>query len=193
MMRNRFCIWAICCCVLAGCALSPQQVVVTPTVNTQTADIGRGRDLELVVLDARGDRPIGTRGGIYHNSSVITLARSLPETARPALVAAFGRLGFRVADRPTSGARATVSVVDLAYRSTQQGIFVKSVELHAKVQVVVEMGNDTYRNEADQSKDVSNWRIPSEQRNEELINEVLGDALSAALSEAALLEFLRYH
>ena len=64
---------------LAGCAYSPQQITVNPVINTETESYGAGRGLTVSVEDARSNKELGSRGGAYKDTSLITIDNSLEE------------------------------------------------------------------------------------------------------------------
>ena len=58
---------------LAGCVHSPQQLSPQPVLNTQLAAVGRGQPVVVRVVDGRPSPVLGTRGGMYPETSAIVV------------------------------------------------------------------------------------------------------------------------
>ncbi len=58
---------------LVGCANSPQQLSPQPTLTTQLAPVGHGQQVVVRVVDGRRSPVLGTRGGLYPETSSITV------------------------------------------------------------------------------------------------------------------------
>ena len=73
--------------LFAGCALSPQNVILTPTI-TITNSITAPHVVKLSIDDRRPQKHLGTRGGVYAKSSYIYLAKPLAQSLYPAAITA---------------------------------------------------------------------------------------------------------
>ena len=60
--------------VLSGCAHSPQQLNVTPSVTIPLSQVARQQPVVLTVQDSRSSPVMGTRGGLYPDSSNLTIS-----------------------------------------------------------------------------------------------------------------------
>lgn len=80
---------------LTGCAHSPQQLSPEPKLTTQLPAVGRGQPVVVRVVDGRPSPTLGTRGGLYPETSAITVQREqiLPKLQAQA-EAAVRLLGF---------------------------------------------------------------------------------------------------
>ena len=54
---------------LVGCAHSPQQLSPEPKLTTQLAPVGHGQQVVVRVVDGRPSPTLGTRGGLYPETS----------------------------------------------------------------------------------------------------------------------------
>ena len=63
---------------LFGCAHSPQQLSPQPKLTTQLAPVGRGQPVVVRVVDGRPSPTLGTRGGMYPETSAIRACALLP-------------------------------------------------------------------------------------------------------------------
>ena len=74
MLRYLFASAAIIVSVsLVGCGLSPQYLTPEPRFSGQLVAVGQGQPVVVRVSDARSNPVIGTRGGLYAQSSAITV------------------------------------------------------------------------------------------------------------------------
>ena len=62
---------------LSGCALSPQQLNPDPVFKGQPVAVGQGQPVVVKVVDGRQSTELGTRGGLYSETSAVTV-RSHP-------------------------------------------------------------------------------------------------------------------
>lgn len=58
---------------LVGCAHSPQQLSPEPKLTAQLAPVGHGQPVVVRVVDGRPSPTLGTRGGLYPETSAITV------------------------------------------------------------------------------------------------------------------------
>ena len=61
---------------LVGCAHSPQQLTVQPQINKPLNPVAQQQPVTVQVQDTRQSKILGTRGGIYPDSSNITISDS---------------------------------------------------------------------------------------------------------------------
>ena len=59
---------------LVGCAHSPQQLSPQPKLTAQLAPVGRGQPVVVRVVDGRPGPTLGTRGGMYPETSAISVS-----------------------------------------------------------------------------------------------------------------------
>ena len=59
---------------LAGCALSPQQLTPQPKLTSSLTPVGQGQPVVVRVVDGRSSPVLGTRGGLYPETSAISVS-----------------------------------------------------------------------------------------------------------------------
>nr|WP_132772281.1 hypothetical protein [Pseudomonas aeruginosa] len=59
--------------VLGGCALSPQQLDPQPVLKGPLTAVGHGQPVVVKVVDGRPGPSLGTRGGLYADTSTLTV------------------------------------------------------------------------------------------------------------------------
>ena len=177
--------------LLGGCALSPQQVMLRPTVSVTPLNIGNGRDVYVDVVDARPQKAFGARGGIYATTSLITPAGDITAPVRAAVASGLVSYGFAVTPDPQPNAiKMKVQIEDIGYQG-EGSPTVRKVNTRAAVKVTVDKGAQEYtgRYQAKSSKEV--FTAPSEADNDQMINDIVSKVLQRMMSDQELVDFLK--
>ena len=74
LQRLLFGLIAVASLSLVGCAHSPQQLNPQPTLKAQLAPVGHGQPVVVRVVDGRASQSLGTRGGMYPETSTISVS-----------------------------------------------------------------------------------------------------------------------
>lgn len=181
--------------VLAGCALSPQTVTLTPLVDVGMPFTGHGRALELTVTDDRGQTVIGSRGGIYGDTALLTPRTDIAQTLRQALAERLSAAGFQVRPAQTTApASLNVSLRQLHYQIGNPAGPAGSLLNDVRVEAVLEAtARRDEQSRSAQYRASSVRRVlgyPSEADNEAMINESVDQTLRQLLQDPALLQLL---
>ena len=80
--------------IMGGCAVSPQSVVLYPQATLTGPLYGQGRTMTIQVEDRRSSSVLGSRGGIYETSSVISISNDISAALLAAAQKATSQLGF---------------------------------------------------------------------------------------------------
>jgi len=174
-----------------SCALSPQLVALRPVVEVATADYGAQRDINVRVEDHRPSPVIGTRGGVYGNTSTIEVGNDYRRELSYTLASALTRWGFRSAVDGYRGnaVEFQVSLDRLSYQP-DRSVAGKTV-VDAEVSLVVERDDRVYHGHYQATGELRYATAPSEEKNQEEINRVLGAALQQLFDDAGLIAFLQ--
>ncbi len=173
--------------LLASCAQSPQQLSLT--LNEPPAQLPPGAAIvDLKGIDARGSNKVGSRGGVYAESSVITTTplflQTLVDAYRQALLSS-GRVTIQ------DGAPVAISLIleDFSISTPKRSVLPEIV-YSAKLSVKVLKGRQTrlYRYSADQKHTLAT--VPSDVKSQELTNELFSVVLSQAIADDALNDFM---
>lgn len=182
-------ILTVCMALLLGaCALSPQQVTINPTLESGKSNIGEGRTLSVEVVDAREQPAIGSRGGMYKDTSLITPANDLADAIRDASARKFREMGFVVQAAKGASADITIFVDELSYRDPDSSVGFE-VELESILRVVAKQNGDTYTGRYQVKNKKTYATVSGRDRNEEMINETLSGALQRLFNDPKLLAF----
>lgn len=176
------------CVLLSACAFSPQQLTINPRIAMDGEQYGMGRSIAVSASDERTDPTLGSRGGIYKDTSVITIANDMPQAIVNAVKAKLATQGFNV-NPQQSDADMSVVVEQLAYEVPEQSV-VKQVDLRCVVRVDIRAGSEHFTGRYRTSASQEMLFNPDMSRNQEMVNKVLSDTLARAFSDGKLKAFL---
>lgn len=174
---------------LAGCAHSPQAITPQVKLNTQIAAVGRGQPVGVRVVDGRSSPVLGTRGGLYPDSSYITVSDKAVLPRLQAEVEAGVRLLGFTPSQGVSVPQITFTLVELTYQSPKE-LYVTQANLKAVLRVDVQNSQRRYSGRYSASLNQRFGSAPNQATNTKLISEVLSDALNRAFKDPTLGELL---
>lgn len=175
--------------MLAACAYSPQQITINPVINTDAESYGNGRAVNVVVEDGRQQKTLGSRGGIYKDTSVITINNSLTEAIARAAQAKLAVQGFNINSAAEDTATLKIIVDELSYDVPEQSVG-KKVMLAAVLKLEAEAGSQSYSGRYKTNAERQTVVTPRMSQNEEMINTLLSDTLVRLFSDPKLKAFL---
>jgi uncharacterized lipoprotein len=186
LQRLLFGLIAVTTLTLAGCANSPQQLSPQPKLTSQLAAVGQGQQVSVQVVDGRATQTLGTRGGLYPETSSVSVngAELLPQLQAQA-EAAVRLLGFT----PVQGGSApqlTLTLADLKYQSPKEGMYVTRATISANFRAEVVNGTRRYAGRYGASLDQRFGMAPNQETNTRLVSDVLSDALTRVFKDATI-------
>ncbi|HHX33997.1 MAG TPA: hypothetical protein GX719_01815 [Gammaproteobacteria bacterium] len=172
---------------LAGCGLSPQNLKPDPRFTGQVAAIGQGQPVTVHVSDERSSEVIGTRGGLYADSSAIKVsgAAFLPRL-QAETDAAVRMLGFTPMARGVDNAELTLKLTELSYKASEKNPVSKEAKLQAVYMLEVKNGSRRYNGRYAATLTQGYARAPNEQTNAEWVSLVLSEALERVFKDPAI-------
>ena len=186
LQRLLFGLIAVASLTLAGCANSPQQLSPEPKLNAQFAAMGQGQQVAVRVVDGRASQSLGTRGGLYPETSAVTVnGNELLPKLQAQTEAAVRLLGFT----PTqggSGPQLTVTLTDLKYQSPKDSMYVTEATISANFRADVVSGSHHYSGRYAASLDQRFGMAPNQETNTRLVSDVLSDALTRIFKDATI-------
>ncbi|WLD59586.1 YajG family lipoprotein [Salinispirillum sp. LH 10-3-1] len=175
-----------------GCAVSPQQITVEPRSEANFSGSGAGTSINLQVRDNRGTTALGSLGGTYPETSMLTtsndVAADLNNLLRQKLTAA----GYVVTPN-NADFNLVVSLNELSYEYGTAAVVAR------EVQTVVELAFRA-ENASGMSYREGRFRTPRTQpratrptpeENKAFLEEVLTETIDRLLAHQPLVEFLR--
>ncbi|SDU20323.1 YajG family lipoprotein [Halopseudomonas salegens] len=177
--------------VLVGCAHSPQTLDVRPALQMQPSRVGAQQPVVVEVNDTRESKTLGTRGGIYPQTSTLSLSEQVLPRLRQEVETAVRSLGYTpVAEGTPDAARLTVSLSGLAYDVPSENAYVTAANLTATFSAQARKGAEQYRGRYSASSNHRFAYAPNEETNTRLVTEVMNDALTRLFQDPAIAEVL---
>jgi len=172
---------------LAGCALSPQQINPDPKLNASLTAVGQGQPVIVRVVDGRASPALGTRGGLYPETSMVVVRGQdvLPKLQAQA-EAAVRLLGFTPSPNAYNAPQLTLTLAELKYQSPKSGVYVTEADIGATFRVDVQSAGRSYSGRYGASLNQRFGMAPNQQTNTKLVGDVLSDALTRAFKDPAI-------
>lgn len=178
--------------LLTGCAHSPQQLNVTPSVTAPLSQVARQQPIVVTVQDSRSSPVLGTRGGLYPDTSNLTINPQAIQHLRQQVEQALGKLGFQVVPQGTPNANSlVVSLAELTYVSPKEGIYVTKADIGAAFLAEVRSANQRYNGRYSASAQHRFGYAPNQETNTRLVTEVMSDALSRVFKDPEIIRILQ--
>lgn len=175
--------------MLGGCALSPQFVEIHPAPEIPDGFPGKNAALYLQIIDERDDKIIGTRGGVYPETSLIRAAEPLTETLRTNVTRSLRQLGYVTVDADDAPTFLNLHIDELSYQP-KDGAMVSEVRITARLRAVAMRDEVTHTSRYQSSVTHNQPVSPTARRNERWLNEILARTLERMLNDEQLLAFL---
>jgi len=175
---------AVCVLALAGCAHSPQQLDPSPKLTSEISPVGQGQSVVVRVVDGRSSPTLGTRGGLYPETSAVSVpgAKLLPKLQAQS-EAAVRLLGFTPSANAYNAPQLTLTLADLKYQSPKEGLYVTEANIGATFRVEVQNGGRRYTGRYGATLNQRFGMAPNEQTNTKLVSDVLSDALTRVFKD----------
>jgi uncharacterized lipoprotein len=185
--RLLFALLAVGSLTLVGCAHSPQQLSPQPKLTSQLAPVGHGQPVVVRVVDGRPSPTLGTRGGLYPETSAISVqsADILPKLQQQA-EAAVRLLGYTPSANNGNAPSLTVTLADLKYQSPKEGLYVTEATIAATFRADVVNNGRSYNGRYAASLDQRFGMAPNEETNTKLVSDVLSDALTRLFQDPTI-------
>ena len=178
--------------VLAGCAHSPQQLNVAPSVTAPLSQVAQQRPVVVSVQDNRSSPVLGTRGGLYPESSNLTINPEAVSHLQEQVEQALTKLGFQVVPEGTANANSlVVSLAELTYISPKEGVYVTKADLGAAFTAEARSANQRYNGRYSASAQHRFGYAPNQATNTRLVTEVMSDALSRIFKDPEVIRVLQ--
>lgn len=172
---------------LVGCAHSPQQLNPRPKLTAELAAVGQGQPVVVRVVDGRPSPVLGTRGGLYPETSSIRVRSEdvLPRLQSEA-EAAVRLLGFTPSSAASGVPQLTLTLAELKYQSPKGDLYVTEADIGATFRAEVENSSRRYTGRYSASLNQRFGMAPNPETNTRLISNVLSDALTRVFKDSAI-------
>lgn len=176
---------------LAGCAHSPQHLNLQPMVTAQLAPVGQGQPVVVRVVDGRPSPVLGTRGGLYPETSAISVSsQDLVPKLQGQAEAAVRLLGFTPTPNAYNAPQLTLTVTDMKYQSPKDGSYVTEANITASIRADVQNSVRRYSGRYGATLNQRFGMAPNQQTNTKLVSDVLSDALTRVFKDPSIGQLL---
>ncbi|MBF7141912.1 MULTISPECIES: YajG family lipoprotein [Pseudomonas] len=172
---------------LTGCANSPQQLNPQPKITEQLAPVGHGQPVVVRVVDGRPSPTLGTRGGLYPETSAVSVngADVLPKLQAQA-EAAVRLLGFTPSAGAYNAPQLTITLADLKYQTPKDKVYATEATISATFRADVQNSSGRYSGRYSASLDQRFGMAPNQETNTKLVSDVLSDSLTRLFKDATI-------
>ena len=175
---------------LVGCANSPQQLSPQPKLTTQLAPVGHGQPVSVRVVDGRPSPTLGSRGGLYPETALISVnAQDVLPKLQAQAEAAVRLLGFTPSNSP-GVPQLTVTLAELKYQSPKEDLYVTEASIGATFKSDVNAGTRRYSGRYAASLNQRFGMSPNQETNTKLVSDVLSDALTRLFKDPSIGQLL---
>ena len=175
--------------LMVACAYSPQQVTVVPTVLMEDEAYGQSKVVDVQVEDQRDSQVIGSRGGAYPDTSVITISNDINASVAKASESVLRQQGFIVQSEMQAVANIKVIIDSLHYEKDKKSLTSK-VNLLSVIRLEIVVAEKTFNGRYQTVSTQKSMTTPSNEQNESLINTVLSKTLKQAFTDQKVKVFL---
>nr|WP_314877826.1 YajG family lipoprotein [uncultured Pseudomonas sp.] len=187
LQRLLFGLLAVAGLSLVGCAHSPQQLSPQPKLTTQLNPVGRGQPVVVRVVDGRPSQSLGTRGGMYPETSTISVnGNDVVPKLQAQAEAAVRLLGFTPTQGGSNAPQLTVTLAELKYQSPKDKMYVTEATIGATFRADVANANRRYSGRYGASLDQRFGMAPNQETNTKLVSDVLSDALTRLFKDPTI-------
>lgn len=143
------------------------------------------------VADGRPSPVLGTRGGLYADTSNVTVQGQdiLPRLQAEA-EAAVRLLGFTPSPNAYNAPQLTLTLAELKYQSPKEGMYVTEADISATFRVDVQNATRRYSGRYGASLNQRFGTAPNQETNTKLVSNVLSDALTRAFKDPTIGQLL---
>lgn len=188
MLKRLLCGGILACFLgLVGCANSPQQLDPIPELKTPITPVGRGQPVSVRVVDGRTSQTLGTRGGLYPETSavVVPTQKVLPKL-QAQVEAGVRLLGFTPSTNASGIPQLTLTLADLKYQSPKDDLYVTEANIMATFLIEARNASRIYNGRYSASLNQHFGMAPNEQTNTQLVSDVLSDALGRVFKDQSI-------
>lgn len=187
LQRLLFAVIAVTSLTLVGCANSPQQLSPQPRLTTQLAPVGHGQQVVVRVVDGRPSPTLGTRGGLYPETSAVSVnANDVVPKLQAQAEAAVRLLGFTPTTNAYNAPQLTLTLAELKYQSPKDKLYVTEATIGATFRADVVNATRRYSGRYGASLNQRFGMAPNQETNTKLVSDVLSDALTRVFQDQTI-------
>ncbi|MDG1582998.1 YajG family lipoprotein [Pseudomonas sp. GOM6] len=176
---------------LVGCAHSPQNLQPQPKLMAPLQAVGQGQPVVVRVVDGRQSPVLGTRGGLYPETSAISVqGKDILPRLQAEAEAAVRLLGFTPSPNAYNAPQLTLTLAELKYQSPKEGMYVTEADISATFRADVQNSSRRYSGRYGASLNQRFGMAPNQETNTKLVSDVLSDALTRTFKDPTIGQLL---
>ena len=189
-MRYIYTLLSVLC--LAGCALSPQAVVINPDLKVATNVTNpKPTSISVEVTDTRSSAIIGQRGGVYAETSNISTDDNMTATLEKKVGTALSEMGYTVVKKGgATTAVLAVRIINIHYVTNTEKKVLQNIETQVEIQAVCKKNGKEFTGSYSTTRKKDLIKVPSEPENEQLVNDTFSVVLNSMLKDKDLIAFI---
>lgn len=177
--------------MLTACASSPQAIKLAPQFSAPTNRIVNASPVHVRVSDQRQNKVLGSRGGTYRETSVVTIGNDLSLAVEKPLATHMAAMGFDTDSLRADTVDLHVVFDSLVYNHPKEDGVGYDMDMLAAVNVIATRGNEHYEGRYRVKRKQKFFNAPSESHNAELVNGLVVEVLNSMFDDPKLVGFLR--
>lgn len=177
--------------LLTGCASSPQAIQLAPKFSAPSARVVNGSPVHVRVSDQRQNKVLGSRGGAYPETSVVTIGNDLSLAVEKSLAAHMAAMGYATDSLSADTVDLHVIFDSLVYDHRKEEGVGYDMDMLAAVNVVASRGNEHYEGRYRVKRKQKFFKAPSNPDNIEQVNGLVVEVLNSMFEDPKLVAFLR--
>ncbi len=177
-------------CFLFGCAFSPQEVMLEPTLNIAETNIGNGAKVSFDVVDERDDILIGHRGSAYGKAAKISNNQDITQVFSDAITEGLKRNGFLPVEGSDNSTRQLKVQIRLIRYETSMGFWTGGVHTKATIKAIASNNGKTYAKLYRVENEKRFLFVPESKENNRLINDIVSEVINELFNDEKLMSFL---
>jgi uncharacterized lipoprotein len=187
---KRFVAFVLLMVVFGGCAITPQQVSLSPMLTILNSVEGVNITVAVRVVDARPSKMLGRIVSGSGGSVEVTPREEVAVVVEKCLIEGLKKKGFTpVGFEEGAGPQLTVEITLLDYVAFK-GFPTGRAIIKGGLKAVVVRGKANFESTYRADREEKIMSLPTTEKTEKWINSVLGDVVSNLVSDTRLLKFL---
>lgn len=174
-----------------GCAQSPQQIHVAPVFSPALESVGGDRPVHVRVSDSRQNKVLGSRGGSYRDTALVTLENDLAQSLSSALATQLQSMGYNTDSLQADTVDLHLIVDSLVYDNIDTNGPAYNINMAVATRVEAVRGDDKYQGQYRIKRQQSFFSAPSEPHNSSIVNGLLTEVVVSMLNDEKLIAFVQ--
>ncbi|MBU0538628.1 MAG: YajG family lipoprotein [Gammaproteobacteria bacterium] len=177
--------------LITACAQSPQAIQIAPEFAAPSEASGNNNPVHVRVSDKRANKVLGSRGGTYRETSVITLKNDLSLPVEKSLSSYMAAMGYDVDSLNPNTTDLHVIFTSLVYDHPKVDGVGYDMDMLATVEVEARRGKEHYEGRYRVKRNQKFFNAPSNANNTKLVNDLVAEVLSSMFTDPKLVAFLQ--